>query len=136
MQTFVPYPDFFHIADVLDYRRLGKQRPEAMQILNAINDPNNGWHNHPVVRMWTGYEEALKLYCNIMIIEWKRRGYNSNMELYDIDLDKLVMPHWLGDEELHRSHQSNLVRKNPEYYGGKFPEVPDNLPYIWPDKSP
>ena len=42
------------------------------------------------------------------------------------------MPPWLGDDAFHRSHQSNLVRKLPEHYGDLFPDVPDDLPYIWP----
>ena len=33
MQTFLPYPDFVKSAQCLDYRRLGKQRVEAKQIL-------------------------------------------------------------------------------------------------------
>lgn len=33
MQTFLCYPDFNKSAQVLDYRRLGKQRVEAWQIL-------------------------------------------------------------------------------------------------------
>ena len=36
MQTFLPYPDFVKSALVLDYRRLGKQRVEARQILDII----------------------------------------------------------------------------------------------------
>lgn len=33
MITFLPYPDFEKSAKVLDWRRLGKQRPETKQIL-------------------------------------------------------------------------------------------------------
>ena len=29
MQTFLPYPDFFRSAEVLDVRRLGKQREKS-----------------------------------------------------------------------------------------------------------
>ena len=36
MQTFLPYPDFRQSAACLDYRRLGKQRVEGVQILKAI----------------------------------------------------------------------------------------------------
>jgi len=39
MQTFLPYPDFAQSLRVLDSRRLGKQRLEAMQLLRAIS----GW---------------------------------------------------------------------------------------------
>mgnify|MGYP001181886526 FL=1 len=36
MQTFLPYESFRKSAEVLDWRRLGKQRVEGMQIINAI----------------------------------------------------------------------------------------------------
>ena len=36
MQTFLPYESFKQSARVLDWRRLGKQRVEGMQIINAI----------------------------------------------------------------------------------------------------
>lgn len=44
-----------------------------------------------------------------------------------------ALPRWLGDEELYRSHQSALVRKDLEHYRRFFPDVPDDLPYVWPD---
>jgi hypothetical protein len=36
MQTFLPYPDFRESLQVLDNKRLGKQRVEAYQIISAI----------------------------------------------------------------------------------------------------
>jgi Pyrimidine dimer DNA glycosylase len=42
MQTFLPYPDFVACARVLDSRRLGKQRVEALQILRALLVPDYG----------------------------------------------------------------------------------------------
>lgn len=44
-----------------------------------------------------------------------------------------ALPHWLGDAEFHRCHQSALVRKDPDFYGPRFPGVPDDLPYVWPE---
>ena len=41
-------------------------------------------------------------------------------------------PKWLGNNKFHRSHKSNLVRKNSEYYSKKFKGVPNDLPYVWP----
>ena len=35
----------------------------------------------------------------------------------------------------HRSHQAALVRKLPEHYRRLFPDVPDDLPYIWPESD-
>src|SRR5205814_10681154 len=62
MQTFLPYPSFERTARVLDVRRLGKQRVEALQVLRAQHIPNYGWRHHPVVKMWRGHDEALVYY--------------------------------------------------------------------------
>ncbi len=130
MQTFLPYADFNESVKCLDYRRLGKQRVEAMQILNALKDPNYGWQNHPAVKMWRGYEGALKAYMNICIKEWLRRGYKNNMELARVSKN-VKYPPWFGNEKFHAAHRSNLLRKDPEWYGQfGWLESPD-LPYIW-----
>ncbi len=36
MQTFIPYPDFHRSAEVLDMKRLGKQRVETFQVLGGL----------------------------------------------------------------------------------------------------
>ena len=47
-----------------------------------------------------------------------------------------ALPPWLGDEDIHLSHRSALVRKDPDHYRPFFPDVPDDLPYVWPVRSP
>lgn len=150
MQTFLPYPDFRESAHALDYRRLGKQRVEAKQILNCLKyrrtgdlytiDKNGktrkrGWLYHTAVEMWVGYEDALGLYMNVMIREWIDRGYNNTMDFYDFGnrLGQLVdLPPWMGDEAVHSSHRANLLRKDPEFYS-QYGWVEDpTAPYIWP----
>jgi hypothetical protein len=138
MQTFLPYPSFGRSAGILDDRRLGKQRVEALQILNALHGRSRGWTNHPATRMWRGYEDALVLYGLVVTREWKRRGRADTVE------GKLLafvpqgwrrprqLPPWLGDPAFHRAHQSSLVRKDPAFYRAFFPDVPDDLPYVWP----
>ncbi len=133
MQTFLPYSSFQASARVLDYRRLGKQRSEALVIVRAI-EKGNGWSNHPVTKMWKDYVMALKLYHNVIIEEWIKRGYNNNMDLFEIR-KPVVKPPWLGDQRLHRSHRSNLLRKDLEYYSQFGWNVPDNLGYFWPTKD-
>lgn len=140
MQTFLPYADFKTSAESLDYRRLGKQRVEAMQILKAIlgiprkdGKPYKGWLNHPCSVMWKAYPEALKHYSNIMIEEWKHRGYNNNMDLYEVDVNNIEMPWWIGEDKIHKSHRSNLLRKDFEYYSALgWTENPED-PYVWHD---
>lgn len=91
----------------------------------------NGWSNHPIVRMWTGYEEALKLYSNVMVEEWIRRGYRNNMEIYDITEPMIEYPWWLGTEEFHASHRAALLAKDyPHYSQYGWSEIP-RIEYVW-----
>lgn len=132
MQTFLPYPNFKKSLECLDYRRLGKQRVEAYQILNALKG-ESGWKHHPAVKMWKGYENALKLYMNIAIDTWKSRGYKNTMKRAKVG--KVIYPKWLGDEEFHASHRSNLLRKDLGYYSKFGWTESDNLPYKWVQAS-
>ena len=135
MQTFLPYADFVKTAKTLDYRRLGKQRVEAMQILNVLTGKQKkGWQNHPAVLMWKGHEAALMLYHNVMIDEWKLRGYRNNMVKYDVS-DRVNLPEWIGDIDFHASHKSNLLRKDPVWYAQYGWNIPDNLEYVWPKNN-
>lgn len=136
MQTFLPYADFRKSFEVLDYRRLGKQRVEAMQLIKAIEQvptldgkPYRGWVNHPATKMWRKYPDALKLYCNLCIDEWVKRGYKNTMSKYDLP-DVIEMPHWLGSKSFHVTHQSNLYHKSPADYPQFEMEF---IPYEWPE---
>lgn len=136
MQTFLPYPSFEESLKCLDYRRLGKQRVEAMQLINCItqinlgNDPK-GWVNHPARIMWHNHLDALKLYCNLAIAEWINRFYNNSMIQYKLP-SNIKLPPWIGDKNFHASHRSNLLRKYPIWYSQFGWTEPDNLPYVWP----
>lgn len=132
MQTFLPYSDLQKSVCILDYKRLGKQRVETFQVLNILlkRTETKGWRNHPVTLMWSGYEAALQLYQNYTIQEWINRGYKNTMQFEKINT-AVTMPDWFGDERLHRSHRSNLLRKDYKYYSQYFLEDP-NLEYFWP----
>ena len=134
MQTFLPYKDFQKTFETLDYRRLGKQRVEAMQILNILLDRTErpGWRNHPIVRMWEEYAPALQLYHNMCIDEWINQGYNNNMK-HEVITEPIIYPDWLGNEKFHSSHRANLLRKDREYYSQFGWKENSELPYIWLD---
>lgn len=140
MQTFLTYKSFGDTARSLDNRRLGKQRVECLQILKALSDPEYGWQNHPAIRMWRGWEPALIQYGYEICREWISRGFKDTCELkiaqfartYPVPLN-IKMPGWLHDEFIHR-HRSNLIRKMPEYYKKLWPDISDDLAYIWPVK--
>ena len=137
VNTFIPYADFKKTAECLDYRRLGKQRCEAHMIIQLLENPTesrwSGWRNHPAVRMWRGYTDALKMYFNTIVEEWVEREYVNNYPLYEIP-DEVEMPWWMGEADVHSSHQASLLRKAPEFYAGKFEvgEEHRSKGYMWP----
>lgn len=139
MQTFLPYDNYRESAMALDNKRLGKQRVETLQILNALAGHSKGWTNHPATRMWRGYESQLIIYGVTMCSAWIARGFQDTCFEKILGMTKEFKPNtnrppWLGDQRLHISHQSNLVRKDPDFYGQKFDVDPD-LPYYWPTNS-
>lgn len=140
MQTFLPYSDFAQTAKVLDYQRLGKQRVETWQVLQAMDRTKGGWVNHPCTHMWRNHRTALAFYGLVICNEWRNRGYKDNMgqrfidllSPYSIDAIMADMPDWLGRDDIHASHRSNLLRKNAAFYRQFWPTEPDDLPYVWP----
>jgi hypothetical protein len=147
MQTFLPYANPRTSAAALDDRRLGKQRVETFQVLRALTWPEYGWKNHPVTRMWRGFVPALVAYGLACVDEWRARGRADATRAalvefaggaepdWDVLHDRGEVPPWVGDEALHLSHRSSLVRKDPAHYRPLFGDVPDDLPYVWPDAA-
>lgn len=138
MQTFLPYPEFNKSAHVLDRARLGKQRIETKQLVNALLR-GGGWSNHPAAKMWRGHEYQLCLYGMSVCVEWTNRGYVDNQfEWFEAqiaampDNTNMREPKWLGDPAFHAAHRSNLLRKSPEHYGQFGWQEPPDLPYVWP----
>ncbi len=157
MQTFVPSIGFMRSASQLDDARLGKQRLETLQILDSIEN-GTGYKHHPINDMWRGYEEALVLYGLACLHEWvvvRRHGDSTTSQLKswmdDLGMShrevtygksgnvtgvaagqEIVVPPWIGNLWVHRSHRSNLIRKVPHMYGRMFPGTPLDMPYLWP----
>jgi hypothetical protein len=135
MQTFLPYNDFTKSAKVLDRQRLGKQRVEVLQLLKALNGETKGWVNHPAAKMWRGYENCLVVYGLSICTEWIERGYKdtcfAKILAYRDYKTAMVVPPWLGREDFHESHRSNLLRKDPDHYYKFGWTEPTNLEYVW-----
>jgi hypothetical protein len=148
MQTFLPYPDFAASAATLDDRRLGKQRVEALQVLRALVREGYGWQHHPAVRMWRGFPEAVAAYGLAVCAEWSGRGKADTVaDSITADLaaaglpaprsqaeleEDGLLPKWLGDDRLHRSHRGALAAKLPEHYAPRFPDDDPGGEYFWP----
>ena len=148
VQTLLPHPDFEASARALDRKRLGKQRVETIQVVRALTVADYAWANHPAALMWKGFEEALGRYGFVCCQAWLDLGFGDGCAAtIATDLsaagittvrtqaelaDAGELPPWLGDAELHRSHRSALVRKDPGFYRPQFADVPNDLPYVWP----
>jgi hypothetical protein len=145
MQTFMTRPSYGATGSDLDNVRLGKQMTESMQIFDHLTGVSPDFYpNHPVMGMWRGYEFALGIYTMMLNLEWVfRRGFADHkafMFFYDAmkgmkeDDPEFYYetPPWLNDVPFLLSHRSNLMRKAPHLYEGKWKNCPDNWPYIWP----
>jgi len=141
MQTFLPYKSFSDSHFTLDNVRLGNQvYREGKTLLGG------GWPNHPASKMWRGYEFALAEYCYKGVIEminrvnqgtanWRQEVCTRWYNYFSKQMDELPFtgyPDWLGNEDFHRSHRSNLLRKDPIYYRRFAWDTPNDLEYVWP----
>jgi len=97
--------------------------------------------------MWRGFVPALVAYGLACVDEWAARGHadSTRVALLEFtggaepDWDELHdtggLPPWMGDEAFHLSHRSALVGKDPQHYRPLFGDIPDDLPYVWPDPT-
>jgi len=134
---------FEYTAISLDHQRLLKQAVEAKQVIMIIefkqNNPKSykqiGFQNHPLVKMWFNYLNALKLYYNTILSRlFLLKKFNiKKLDYYIIpDTKDIEMPWFLDYKPLIYSHRARLYQKNPFYYD--FLEFPDeylNIGYIW-----
>lgn len=144
MMTFRPYLSHEKTASVLDYKRLGKQRLEAYQIMAAMMAPLTGevggWTNHPVVQMWGGrpnpyidhacgqlHLRDLLVYYHSIRDEWKRRGYKHQMDYkvlpFEFMASRTLHLEVIADHPLpwgraqEQAHRRILLRKDSDWYG-------------------
>jgi hypothetical protein len=160
MQTFLLSDNHTLTAQLLDYKRLGKQRLECTQLMDVLlrkagllNDGKTGWNNHVAIDYWydeknkQNYLPALILYTDVMIAEWVKRGYNNTLEInkwktlvkIHPNLFNFGLPPWTtNSEKIIESHRARVLQKDENFYFAKFVEfdisVPENwqqMEYIW-----
>lgn len=141
MQTFLPYSDFGKSAEILDKKRCWKQVIEAKQIISVLEGETTAWRNHPAVRMWEGYIDALKYYFDMMLQYAKGKHniqtkyqYILQGKFTPLDFRNIKYPWWLGDEDFHRAMRARLIEKDREFYLPLFPEDEgfNGGKYLWP----
>ena len=127
MQTFVPYPCLRRCFAVLDDKRLGKQRVEALQIEEAIRY-GTGWANHSACLLWEDYLPFLAQYRRASIQEWCRRGFKNNIPIPRSNT-RAKVPRWWGTR-IHLTHRRALLAKNPDHYS-RFFNCEPRIDYDW-----
>jgi hypothetical protein len=142
MNIYMPFPDLTKSAECLDDRRLDKVRSDISAVLRACAEsaPADG-KEHSAVKMWRGNERFLINYGIAVCSEWMSRG-NADITLgkmikmkADFPPDSDQPPEWFGTDELHKSHQSMLLRLQPSHYKEYFGDTPDDIQMFWP-RSP
>jgi len=116
MQTFVTGTNLY-TRSTLDTKRVLNQINEATVIYKALTGLTQAWINHPAVKMWAGYEDALLEYRQDMMLEAILRGYEYQWQSLPFKpfADKIYPP-WYDKEEVHVMYKGLLLFKNLEHY--------------------
>lgn len=152
LNTWLPYDNYAESADILTDRHIFMQLQDCTKLLYWLTEmplnrrtPSKAQLEHPCVIQWRGYVPSLYDYTlEIMMVAYERSSLTNKQEQIsemaeNINiLDGLVSnmkeetPSWLGNEDYHLSHKSNLIRLSRSAYESIWPDVPDNLELIWP----
>lgn len=140
MQTFLPYPNFRRSLESLDRDRLGKQRGEVKQMLNALFGIKRGYRNHTATKMWVGHTDALAHYGLCACEVWMERGYKDDTysDIYGFlkcDLNDFTLPPWFGSRLVHSSHRARLKEKDGLFYSKFSWAEPPAEGYFWPSAT-
>lgn len=153
MQTWITDYNFLDSAENLDFKRLHSQIYEGIHVLasllgisDKLVNPKRSVKNHPVAKLWAGFEIDLWKYIMWHKTVWIKRNYkyentiNQKNYFFITDLlqnkikryDFSDQPIWITDE-LIRVHRSVLIQKKPEHYRKLWQDVPEGLKmrYDW-----
>jgi hypothetical protein len=144
--TWLTYRSWGRTAADLENATLKLQMRNSVTIMDILTGikPDHPKANHPAVKMWQGYEYALGIQCMSLGMEWTfKRGFAECEEFWAMsraikEIKKVErdfayeVPPWSRDAYLLLSHRSNLYRRDPVTYKGKWKKCPENWPYLWP----
>lgn len=126
MQVFVlDHKDISKTFDILDIRRLCKQRCEGWQVFcAALGISNKRWQNHPCTKLWKDYLPYLVfVYLRLCMKKWKLLGCDntkSNVNFWKMVFHLIIRFKWIPrkpkfiDKDFVLRHRSNLIRKEIE----------------------
>lgn len=141
MMTFIP------VANLTDTVRALHDEDLEIQMLDAGRALRQCAENYPslIVPMWRQHEGGLLSYFLSVCKELQRRSIGRGVEWairqgwliaeeasWDI---RPLMPRWFGYRPIHDSHASALIRHRPTHYARMWPNVPLDMPTLWPRYS-
>lgn len=146
---YLPYPDFELSAKVFSSHDLRNQVIQVVDLMEVLHETDKAKKNFDIrlTQMWKGYELQLCVYGYTLLEELNSRNppmpvnrvvinrLNWHFECANDGDFKMEKPPWVGTEAIHRSHRSQLITINSQYYGLIFQTEPDDLPLAWPDVS-
>lgn len=113
MQVFI-IGSVLETAQSLDKRRLNKQIIECKQILDALYGTGKGWFNHPIVKMYKGYEKWLCAY-KWCLEEYQRKDSDFLMLMHYNNFCEDNKPPFLIEEYFNQMKR-RLYTKDNNFY--------------------
>jgi len=146
MMTWMTRASLFDSALDMELPELAMAQIHSQSLLNELlfGEPDVDMKAAPLPlsRMWQGYEVALAGYsvacAAVMVSFGVTTGLRPQVMAQGVAQlragsegdEPLVLPPWIQDIDVLRSHRSNMMRRWPGRYD--WPRTPVNMPYIWP----
>jgi hypothetical protein len=138
MTTWLPVANITDTMQCLHDVELEEASEFSLEIVCILAEGRQKWHPFSS-GMWVGYLGGVWSYFLQACAERKRRGQlvgrliqqGSEVMKDDLGIPPL-MPRWFGYRAVHLSHASTLIRQRPEHYARLWPEVPLDMPMLWP----
>jgi hypothetical protein len=157
--VLLPYADFKRSAQVLSHKDVVWQRDVAWNVLTRII---SGDTVDSGVAMWKRYGLSLTTHTLILCDEMRARGFNEGLrdivlarvcDVAGVSVETLeatchqdvlesdvvqeisgrrMLPFWFGRNEVHLSHQAELLRRNPPWYQQFRWAADKHTELVWP----
>jgi len=148
MLVILPYANVTDSLRILCNDDLIDQIRQCEIILQILAEPNTDESKLLVHKMWRGYESAVLWHTiqacqefDLRAPQWQRRTLAVTRRSW-LRAQKAgwrlppLMPRWFGYRLVHMSHQSHLIRHRPDTYARHWPDVPLDMPLLWPQNVP
>lgn len=136
IHTYMTHASPSKTMQSLDTQTLKKVRSDALVVLKALRRGRGGWAPHPVVRQWSGYENALVVYINAAIRECNLRHVRGGPhEPLPIPGKVLLSPWWYKHSTVHKESFFVWKGSKPQTIWPRGLRFPGHFTTIEPDAT-